>query len=33
MLTVLSVVLPLVGLYLIHLLLGLRRAARDVGLV
>ena len=31
--TVLSIVLLLVGLYLIRLLLGLRRAARDVGFV
>jgi hypothetical protein len=33
MLTVSSVVLSLFGLYLVHLLLGLRRAARDVGSV
>jgi hypothetical protein len=31
--TVLSIVLSLVGLFLIHLLLGLRRAARNVGSV
>jgi len=29
--TVLSIVLSLVGLFLIHLLLGLRRVARNVG--
>jgi hypothetical protein len=33
MLTVLSVVLSLFGLFFVHLLLGLRRAARDVGSV
>ena len=33
MLTVLSVVLSLFGLIFVHLLLGLRRAARDVGSV
>ncbi len=31
--TVLSVVLSFVGLYLVHLLLGLRRASRNVGSV
>jgi hypothetical protein len=33
MLTVLSAVLSLFGLFFVHLLLGLRRAARDVGSV
>jgi hypothetical protein len=31
--TVLSIVLALFGIFLIRLLLGLRRAGRDVGLV